>query len=218
MVERHKGQVPRNVDELRALPGIGGYTARAVAAIAFGQPVAAVDTNVRRVVGRVTWGHAAVPSEVTLQAAADALVDPARSADWTHAVMDIGATICRPRNAACGVCPLSGTCRFAVERLAGGNATVLAAAVPARTIRARSVGAQRAAAVPFPRTARWLRGRIVDRLREAEPGDWVVISAPVGDHGMESVRAALDALATEGLLERGELGRVRLPMNAGAPA
>ena len=132
IVERHGGDVPRTVDELRALPGVGGYTARAVAAIAFGQPVAAVDTNVRRVIGRVRWGHAAPPPDDALQAAADTLVDTAQPDRWTHAVMDIGATICRPRNPACDLCPLSGTCRYAADRcsIRGAHASGLVGAVP----------------------------------------------------------------------------------------
>ena len=213
MVERHDGAVPRTIDELRALPGVGRYTARAVAAIAFGQPVAAVDTNIRRVVGRVLWGHVVPPSAEALQAAADDLVDRGQPANWTHAVMDVGATICHPRNPACGECPLATWCGYAMTPVADAPALLGAAT---RTFPAHAVA--RAPAEPFARSARWLRGRIVDRLRQAEPGDWVQIDGPLGDHGADSVVAALEALASEGLLERGEHGRVRLSLGEGARA
>src|SRR4029079_1992228 len=82
-----------DLDALQALPGVGPYTARAVASIAFGRPVGAVDTHVRRVLGRCLREAS---HERDLQATADASVDPARPADWTPAVMDLGATVCRP--------------------------------------------------------------------------------------------------------------------------
>jgi len=213
MVECHHGEVPRTLDELRALPGVGGYTARAVAAIAFGQPVAAVDTNVRRVIGRVLWGHAGPPSAGALQAAADRLVDRGQPAKWTHAVMDIGATICHPRKPACAECPVAGLCRYAMTPSADARALPIAAT---RTPPAHAVA--RTPAEPFARSARWLRGRIVDRLRQAEPGDWVQIEGPLGDHGTDSVAAALEALASEGLLERSDRGRVRLSLGEGVRA
>ena len=87
---------------LRALPGIGPYTARAIQAIAFGRQAGAMDTNVRRVLGRVVAGHGSrwdagpeVPLR-ELQVLADALVPAERPADWTAALMDIGASVCRP--------------------------------------------------------------------------------------------------------------------------
>lgn len=215
MVGRHGGEVPRTLDELRGLPGVGGYTARAVAAIAFGQPVAAVDTNVRRVIGRVCWGHAAPPSAEALQAAADALVECGQPGAWTHAVMDVGATICRPRNPACGECPLAATCRFAATT---DRDSVLPTPATERRPTPGPARGPRVPAQPFASSARWLRGRIVDRLRQAEPGGWVQIDGPLGDHGVDSVAAAVEALASEGLLERGEHGCVRLPLIDGVRA
>ena len=110
IVELHGGRVPADVRALEALPGVGPYTARAVAAIAFGQPVGAVDTNVRRVLGRIAASEpAAIPAR-ELQRLADAVVPPGRAADWTHAVMDIGATVCRPRRPDCPTCPARPWC------------------------------------------------------------------------------------------------------------
>jgi len=106
------GAVPADVAALEALPGVGPYTARAVAAIAFGKAVGAVDVNVRRVLGRLTTGESAPVPARAVQAAADALVDPGRPGDWTHALMDLGATVCRPGRPACDVCPIRAWCTF----------------------------------------------------------------------------------------------------------
>jgi len=81
IVEEHGGEVPASVPELEALPGVGPYTARAVAAIAFGMPVGAVDTNVRRVLGRLVAGGAEGFTPASMQALADAVVDMRRIAD-----------------------------------------------------------------------------------------------------------------------------------------
>jgi len=112
IVAEHDGHVPRDVASLERLPGIGPYTARAVASIAFGMPVGAVDTNVRRVLGRALGGPDGL-SGAQLQAAADASADRRRPGDWTHALMDIGATVCRPTGPRCHDCPLQAWCRRA---------------------------------------------------------------------------------------------------------
>jgi A/G-specific adenine glycosylase len=198
IVDVHGGRVPADLDALEALPGVGPYTARAVAAIAFGRPVGAVDTNVRRVLGRIVGGQAGIRRPVELQALADAVVPSDRPGAWTHALMDLGATVCRPREPNCEGCPVRMWCRYATEtrtrRRAGG------ATLPA----GRGTGSSRANRgneTPFPATSRWLRGRIVDHLRAAEPGAWLVVAAPIGSHGELAVAAALDALAHEGLVE-----------------
>ncbi len=203
IVQRHGGAVPSQLEDLIGLPGIGPYSARAVAAIAFGQPVAAVDTNVRRVVGRVVGGTGhrldgpgAMPPPV-LQEAADRLVDRGRAADWTHAVMDVGAMLCTPRRPRCTACPLRPHCLFAAN-----SARRVPPVVPQPRADPRP---------PFSATGRWLRGRIVGRLREARRRAWVALDAPIGEHPTERVAAALVALEREGLVERHPDGRVRLP-------
>src|SRR5688572_2628207 len=113
IVERHGGAVPSSIEALEALPGVGPYTARAVAAIAFGAPVGAVDVNVRRVIGRLVAGSPDALPTRELQAVADAAVPSARPADWTHAVMDLGATVCRARSPDCPSCPARAWCRAA---------------------------------------------------------------------------------------------------------
>jgi A/G-specific adenine glycosylase len=195
IVEEHDGRVPRDVAALERLPGIGPYTARAVASIAFGLPVGAVDTNVRRVLGRALGGHVTM-TPIEMQAAADASVDPTRPGEWTHAVMDVGATLCRPGRPRCDACPLQAWCRFAAER---GSATATDA--PRGSSSGRSTRAVGAAAPPFRTTSRWLRGRIVDRLREADGPAWTRVDPAIGEHDATAIEAALAALARDGLVE-----------------
>jgi A/G-specific adenine glycosylase len=190
IVAQHDGRVPGNLDALQRLPGIGPYTARAVAALAFGMPVGPVDTNVRRVMRRMV-GDVRLPGR-QLQELADAAVPPGRPADWTHAVMDLGATVCRPAAPRCEGCPARQWCRSAAGAFV-------------RTPRRRRT--------PFSATGRWLRGRIVDRLRDAGDGAWVTVAGPIGEHDASAVEAALRAMGSEGLLERhpADPAQVRLP-------
>lgn len=112
VVERHGGDFPRTVAELRALPGIGDYTAAAIAAIAFDVPVVPVDGNVERVVARLFAIEAPLPrSKPVIRAAAAQLVPGARAGDFAQALMDLGATICTPKSPACLHCPLREGCR-----------------------------------------------------------------------------------------------------------
>ena len=211
IVADHGGEVPRDIDALERLPGIGPYTARAVAAIAFGARVGAVDTNVRRVIGRALAGvDGPVRPASWLQAAADASVDPDRPGDWTHAVMDVGATVCRPRNPDCAACPFETWCRFAAERRSGDRGADDPGLLRPPASRARP----RPRALPFPATTRWLRGRIVDRLRSASGDTWTAIDGPIGEHGSAAVHSALRALAGDGIVELDPVnpGRARLAL------
>jgi A/G-specific adenine glycosylase len=106
--ERHDGVVPRSSRELRALPGVGEYTAGAIASIAFHEAVPAVDGNVRRVLSRLL-DHPG-PSSSVLMEAARRLVDPQRPGDWNQALMDLGATVCTHRSPDCPSCPVSRWC------------------------------------------------------------------------------------------------------------
>ena len=108
MVQRHAGAVPDDLHALRALPGIGPYTARAVLAFAYERDVAVVDTNIARVLARVA-GRRLTGRQV--QAAADDLVPTGDGWTWNQAVMDLGATVCRPVPR-CGECPLAASCTW----------------------------------------------------------------------------------------------------------
>jgi len=209
VVDDHGGRLPADIVALERLPGIGPYTARAVAAIAFGMAVGAVDTNVRRVLGRTVTGAADGLAPAGLQRLADASVPMDRAADWTHALMDIGATFCRTSRPDCEPCPAREWCRYAAAASREASTPHVAAA-PA--VRRPTVARERAA--PFSSTSRWLRGRILDRLREAEGADWHELTVPIGDHDGVAVTRALGLLAAEGLVERhpGSELRARLPL------
>ncbi len=187
IVEAYGGRVPDTVEGLLSLPGVGPYTARAVAAIAFGRAVGAVDTNVRRVLGRLTAGDASVLSPSGMQALADTAVPQDKAGDWTHALMDLGAGPCRPLNPRCDACPASPWCRYAAQ---GPHRT--GARTPRRLARQLP---------PFASTNRWLRGRLLARARDAAVGGWVAFGDPVGVHDPTAVLDALTALASESLLE-----------------
>ena len=101
------GDLPQNYEALLKLPGIGPYTAAAIASMSFGEPVACVDGNVRRVISRLRAEHL---SDADLQNEANALLNHERPGDWNQAMMEIGSLVCTPRNPDCGICPLQSTC------------------------------------------------------------------------------------------------------------
>ncbi len=187
IVAEHGGVVPADVVALEELPGVGPYTARALAAIAFGMRVGAVDVNVRRVLGRIAAGESEAYKPAEMQTLADAVV-PADAAAWTHALMDIGATLCKARTPLCGACPAARWCRYAAgERPTPGPAA--------------NAPAKRKSALAFETTTRWLRGRILARARDAASGDWVPYGEAMGSHDADAVGEAVTAMAAEGLLE-----------------
>jgi A/G-specific adenine glycosylase len=105
------GGFPDTEVELRALPGVGAYTAAAIAAIAFGRRAVVIDTNVERIIARI---HAIqlpiVEGRQRIRKLADAMTPQQNAGDYAQAMMDLGATVCRPRAPACPICPLSGDC------------------------------------------------------------------------------------------------------------
>jgi A/G-specific adenine glycosylase len=206
VMAEHGGQLPRDVAQLERLPGIGPYTARAVAALAFGLPVGAVDTNVRRVLGRSVAAGASLSAR-ELQAIADGAVPVDRPGHWTHALMDVGAVFCRPRQPRCEACPAATWCQTAANPTALSGPTAAGASGPAAR---RS----REAAAPFVASSRWLRGRILDRLRDAADGAWVELGDEIGRHDRMAIDVALAALQREGLVElvASEPPRARLPL------
>jgi A/G-specific adenine glycosylase len=118
VVERHGGLFPRTYAELIQLRGVGDYTAAAIASICFHQPEAVVDGNVHRVLARV-FGIA-TPIDSTagrkeFRALAGRLIDPSAPGDHNQAVMELGATVCKPLRPRCNVCPLAGRCRASAE-------------------------------------------------------------------------------------------------------
>jgi len=202
MVERHRGQVPHDVEALEALPGIGPYTARAVAVTAFGAPVTALDVNARRVVGRLLDGAPwpAAPS-ASAQARADALAPAVDAADWNHALMDLGAGVCRA-TPDCPGCPLRRWCALGSGRVGP---------LPMPTQRATP-----RPATPFHATNRFVRGRVLAALRDASAGTWTVLDATALGLEPQRLGRAVDELVAEGLVERGDAAgsqpMLRLPI------
>lgn len=114
LVKHHDGVLPDNARELQKLPGIGKYTAAAIASIAFGEPVAAVDGNIRRIYARLLALDEPLGSSAfdkTINCYAQDLIPQDRPGDYTQALMDLGSTICLPQNPNCHACPISNNCK-----------------------------------------------------------------------------------------------------------
>jgi len=107
VVKKFGGEFPKTNEELRALPGIGRYTAAAIGSIAYNEPVAVVDGNVERVIARVE-GKGLVGEE--LWTGAESWLDRERPGDFNQAIMELGATVCQPRAPQCLLCPLRDLC------------------------------------------------------------------------------------------------------------
>ncbi len=192
--DRHDGVVPRDVDALLALTGIGDYTARAVAVFAYGDRHPVVDTNTRRVIARAVGGRAqpGPPSRRYLDAM-DALLpsDDAEAAVFNAAMMELGALVCTARSPSCDACPIAHTC---VWRAAGYPDT--------------GDGGRRQAR--YEGSDRQARGAVLRALREA-PGHEVPIDVAASDWPDALQRdRAIDSLVADGLAEAVD-GMLRLP-------
>src|SRR5271169_344350 len=119
IVRERAGKFPETAEGLRTLPGVGRYTAAAIASIAFGEPVAVVDGNVERVLQRVS-GRRLAGEEFWL--AAEKLLDRQRPGDFNQAIMELGATVCTPRAPACLTCPVVDLCATRGEMAGGAKA------------------------------------------------------------------------------------------------
>lgn len=193
IVERHGGEVPSTEEELLALPGIGPYTAAAVRAFAFGQRTAVLDTNVRRVLARLSGSErppSSAPTQSERRAAEDALpADPCEAATVSEAFMELGALVCRPAPV-CERCPLSARCEW------------LAAGKPA-------------SATPGPKAQAWAgtdrqaRGRVLAAFREADV-EWLgadlLLAAAVVSSDKDQPARVLSALERDGLITAGARG------------
>ena len=118
VAERHGGEVPEDAAALRALPGLGDYTVAAIGSFAFGLPLAVLDGNVMRVLARLfalDWDIAKPASRAKLQSLADALLAREAPGACNEAWMELGATVCKPKGALCGECPLAGICAARAE-------------------------------------------------------------------------------------------------------
>jgi A/G-specific adenine glycosylase len=195
LVDRHGGEVPTDLEALLCLPGVGAYTARAVAAFAFGQRQPVVDTNVRRVVARAFrgQGEAGPPATVRDLAAVAALLpaEPGRAARVSVALMELGAVLCTARTPRCGDCPLRDRCAW---RLAGAPAYAGPRSRPQR----------------FTGTDRQVRGLLLEVLRTSPlPVEHAALDVVWPDARQRA--RALDALIVDGLVDPLPDGRYALP-------
>ncbi len=210
VLDRHGGVFPRDVAALAALPGIGPYTAGAVACFAFEQDVAFMDTNIRRVLRRALADPAIEPGDAELLALARAAVPPGQGWAWNQGVMELGALICTADAPACWRCPIRDTCRdYAVRRAAD---ELLATQSP---VSRRRIAERRER--PFAGSSRYFRGRIVAALRTLPPGAALTL-AELGpqvrpEYGGDDegwLVALIEGLVRDGLLLF-DGGVVRLP-------
>lgn len=187
------GGIPTEVEALQELPGIGPYTARAVAAIAGDGREIPVDVNIARVVQRLVGGRRLTPTQ--LQVAANTFGEHLKRGEagrWAQAAMDLASSTCRAVRPDCVSCPLRSVCR------SEGRVR------PTQKKRTAPLSAR------FETTQRWLRGRLLDELRDAGVTG-VRVRGSRGVHDAAAVRSAITRLAGEGLAEQIESGAYRLP-------
>ncbi|HVF08157.1 MAG TPA: A/G-specific adenine glycosylase [Actinomycetota bacterium] len=197
IVERYGAVVPRDPEALRTLAGVGDYTSAAIASLAYGRAVAAVDTNVRRIVARVEFGvEADEVSRRGVDGAAGRWLDPHRPGAWNQALMDLGREVCRPAPR-CAVCPLRAWCAFAAAGRRGRPAT--------------------RRQPPFEGSMRQVRGAVTAELRERSPRTIGGIARATG-HSVARVVEAVRGLHGDGLVAATEAalagrsgGRVSFP-------
>jgi A/G-specific adenine glycosylase len=197
VVERHGGRLPTTYDGLLALPGVGSYTAAAVASFAYGQRHAVLDTNVRRVLVRAAGGRAEPAPSLTAaeRRLGESLLpdEPADAARWAVAVMELGALVCTARAPRCDDCPVRDVCAW--QR----------AGRPAHDGPPRRRQA-------FARTDRQVRGLLMGVLRE-RPGPAAPADLDAVWDDAEQLERALAGLLADGLVERAGSG-YRLPRGA----
>jgi len=193
VVTQHGGVLPLTVTELLALPGVGDYTARAVAAFAGRQRVPVVDTNVRRVVARAVEGVADAPVRRADLALVEALLpaDDDTAATASVALMELGALLCTARAPACGSCPVRASCAW----LAAGSPPLDA---PIRRPQA------------YAGTDRQVRGRLLAVLRDTDRPVAAELLMQVWDEPVQRARA-LDSLVADGLVDSLPDGSYALP-------
>ncbi len=204
----HGGIVPSDEETLRGFPGVGRYTAAAVACFGFGQRVAVLDTNVQRVLGRVNAGPMPMSASEGWCLAEESLPrDESAAADWNQALMDLGATVCIARTPRCGGCPVRTICVSADTYEAAGRD------------REPMVVAERPKIPAYLGSSRYYRGRIVEALRTAEGSISIeelarfVFTGSDGETSGqmdERIARLVDSLDKEGLVHSDD-GSVSLP-------
>ena len=210
VVEEYGGQLPQTVQQLRALPGIGPYTAAAVACFAFGATVPVLDTNIYRVLSRVAYG-VDPPSRREIERLAGEWLPAEGASVWHQALMDVGATLCVVTRPRCLLCPLRMHCRAAPYLQSNPPRGLAEASVPYAPTQGR-----------YPGSSRYFRGRIVEALRALPTGDHMELAdlghavhqGYEGEKHLEWLRGLVAGLERDGLVhvEPAEMGRVRVSL------
>lgn len=204
VLNEHGGSFPATPEALQRLPGIGPYTAGAVACFAFERDVAFMDVNIRRVIQRVfvgAEGTEPAPGERQLLAIADESVPPGNGYSWNQAIMELGALVCTAARPRCAICPLQSNCH-AYAAWKSADETIFTLQPAPRT--ARAVAESRA---PFTTSNRYFRGRLVALLRDLPSGDSAILAelGPQVKDGwttdeMEWLLKVAQGLADDGLI------------------
>jgi len=200
VIERHGGVMPHDPAQLLDLPGIGPYTAGAIACFAYEQDVGFFDTNIRRVLHRLFFGPEFPRERVTtreLQSLAEAVVPIGRGYEWNQALMELGAVQCTSRRPACQTCPVQIHCQ--------------AYPVIQSVIAALPRGTRKKQEEPFAGSMRYYRGRTIEALRELEDGqtlDLARLGARVRDdfsnEHINWLRDLVEGLSRDGLAQIAE--------------
>jgi A/G-specific adenine glycosylase len=202
VLDKHGGIFPHDSASLLMLPGIGPYTAGAIACFAFEQDVAFIDTNIRRVIRRLFFPPGAAPNERELVAHAETLIPPGQGWRWNQAIMELGALICTAASPLCWRCPLREHCRdYQARSAADIQALDGFLASPAPQPQPRRIAERREPS--YAGSSSYHRGRIVDALRSAAGGlDLHALGPLVKPDYQEDDRAWLSGLVS-GLVRDG---------------
>ncbi len=204
-----RGGFPDTEEGLRALPGVGAYTAAAIAAIAFGRRAVVVDANVERVVSRLFAITEPLPkSRPTIRAATDAITPDMRAGDFAQAMMDLGATICTPKGPDCPGCPLNAGCLGREQGVAAElprklpkkprpdrRGTAFAAVHDGDVLLVRRAGREMLGGMWALPDDGWAAGRDGDGMAPF-PADWTRADGTV-DHGFTHFALSLSVMRTE---------------------
>ena len=217
VISEHGGRIPDTIDELLTLKGIGRYTAGAIACFAYRQPVATVDTNIRRVLHRIFLGleHPdPKANDAQMLELAEQVLPKNEAYNWNQALMDLGATICTSNNPQCTSCPVQEHCQAFTEMRQH-------SLFPSGTVlrQLRKVADKKASyqTQPFTSSNRYFRGRIVDTLRSLAANERISllslgprIKADFSEEELPWLQKVVSGLLRDGLLDVTEDG-VRLP-------
>lgn len=209
VVRMYAGIIPDDPSVLREFKGIGPYTSRAIPCFAYGRQYSLLDTNNKRVIGRIYFG-VNYPNDQRLIGAADELVPKDKAWEWNQALMDLGAGVCKARKPQCSKCPVKSYCKAAEsflstdENLYSQNHLNRTHEESSRKTKIKQVRPQNQ---PFVNTNRYMRGRIIHELHLLERGHWATFPELVKsinpDHGVYDacrLQSLLEVLQQEGLV------------------